>query len=616
MRSAYAQVLALGDGAREGLDCRRARLELWLGAYAEAAQTLERLARVVGAPCDVSSMAGEGRELSSLPRDEARALRTRQEAERLGRERRHEAAKRAFLEAWQLSHPNGAWLLAAGSEAALAGTSSEARALFDRGMSELERETGASFRAALPTNLARFSAVEWSPDGALLAFAADHSLVLVDSASLQDRFVLPLVCDDLDWTRESGLICGHADGRVLRVDPKGASHVLLTKLPGPVLRVSASGTAVAAVGGGRAVIIDARGSWEAESTSASAIALSHDGTFAVIGSSDGSIYRARLANHGVELLGRRELRGPAIERVRISADDRWMAASLAGEPTRLFELNRPKTARSLPFIGHFRFTPDSTALLTSADAFALEEHRAPRSAGTQPYASSAFALSPDGARIVEQSATAISVRSRTEPRTFADRLTVELEGGWWISINELREASEHAGHFAASGPRDPTPALSECRDATGLRSESTGELLCAAADLRLTPAGDSKPRWVVPLPHAPVGHLEFTESRARVLVGGPRMQASLVDTRDGSTVLELHLLELDFTQGEFSSTGSAIDAHGNVELWGDRAAEVSSRMRCAIGAYRFDFDVCRDERLHHGLLLGELGKSASARFQK
>ncbi|HET9931011.1 MAG TPA: WD40 repeat domain-containing protein [Polyangiaceae bacterium] len=609
LRSAYAEVLSAAARSASGeLDCRRARLALWLGAYSDAAESLVRLSHAKEARCDVAALGAEHRALSTSQKDEAGAQKLAERAARSSRERQYAAAKREYLRAWELAHPNGAWLIAAGGEAALAGTTNEARALFDRGMSELERETGDHFSVALPTNVERLAAVEWSPDGSLLALATPRSLVLVDSATLVERFVLPLGCNDLAWTAATGLICGHADGSVLRIDPRRETAVPLGKLPGPVRRVSANAGIVAAAGGGHAVFIDAQGSWSAADSGASAVAVSPDAKFGVTGFSDGSLRRVSLVTHDVERLRAPMADASPVDRVRISPDSNWIGASFGGDRAVVFELGRARRSRSLPFIGDFRFAPDSKALLTSSATFALEEVTSRRSLTEQLFSSSAFAISPDAESMFEQSAVAIGIRSRSAEHTVAERVTLELEGGWWFSLTELSEIAAHDGRFPASAARAPTPSIPDCNEGPGVRAPSSGELLCASGELRLTRPGETKPRWSVRLPVEPVGYLEFTADAQRVLVGGPRMRAAIVNVGDGSTAAELRLYALDFDRGDFSSTGSVIDRDGNVEFWGEQATELANQARCAVGTYRFDFAVCRDERSRRGTLAHVLGR--------
>jgi WD40 repeat protein len=90
-------------------------------------------------------------------------------------------ARRGFLGAWALDHPNGEALYYAGRAARESGDAAEAQRLFDRAMVELEKQTGKSLDVRAPPPES-FSATRWtwSGDGRFFAVAQDQTLSIRD----------------------------------------------------------------------------------------------------------------------------------------------------------------------------------------------------------------------------------------------------------------------------------------------------------------------------------------------------------------------------------------------------------------------------------------------------
>lgn len=106
-------------------------------------------------------------------------------------------AKRGFLEAWSLDHPNGEALYYAGHAAKESGDGVEAQRLFDRAMVELERQSGRSMDVQAPPPIG-FSSTRWawSGDGRFLAMAQDQTLSIRDrQRSFHETLRLPIVGD-------------------------------------------------------------------------------------------------------------------------------------------------------------------------------------------------------------------------------------------------------------------------------------------------------------------------------------------------------------------------------------------------------------------------------------
>jgi WD40 repeat protein len=131
-------------------------------------------------------------------------------------------AKRGFLEAWSLAHPNGEALYYAGHAAKESGDGAEAQRLFDRAMVELERQTGRSMDVRAPPPIG-FSSTRstWSRDGRFLAVAQDQTLSIRDrQRRFHETIRLPVVGDP------SAMVFS-PDGRIFAYSSNGECAVHL-----------------------------------------------------------------------------------------------------------------------------------------------------------------------------------------------------------------------------------------------------------------------------------------------------------------------------------------------------------------------------------------------------
>ena len=106
-------------------------------------------------------------------------------------------AKRGFLAAWAIAHPNGEALYYAGHAAKESGDDAEAQRLFDRATVELEGQTGKSLGLRVPPPK-DFSSTTWtwSRDGRFLAVAQDQTLSIRDRRrAFHETIRLPVAGD-------------------------------------------------------------------------------------------------------------------------------------------------------------------------------------------------------------------------------------------------------------------------------------------------------------------------------------------------------------------------------------------------------------------------------------
>jgi len=180
---------------------RHARDLLGAGGFCEqdeAALLQTRVLLDLGSPEQATEAAarvrGRDREVAALRAEIAERVRPRTADERgrardllrQGLARPGAPVEGVFLEAWKLNPPNGLALIEEGQIARLAGGSSAHRAalFFERGVAELERETGLAAHAGVaspPACVGHFSnylRAEWLPDGLHATIACNDGVIV------------------------------------------------------------------------------------------------------------------------------------------------------------------------------------------------------------------------------------------------------------------------------------------------------------------------------------------------------------------------------------------------------------------------------------------------------